>query len=97
MKIRIQLTAENTISLLHTGSLQFADLDRRVRSSIIAKAIEFGIPLKEGGTIANPQEAIAAINALPLNPTIEEWSAMTISQRETYSDEIFFDMESRMI
>lgn len=35
--------------------------------------------------------------ALPQNPTIEEWSAMTIAQRETYSDEIFFDMESRMI
>ncbi len=82
--LRIQIPAEILTALCSGSAITLSQFPRQTRALIMAHT----------GALDPILEKDAA---LPVNPTIEDWSAMTISQRETYSDEIFFDMESRMI
>lgn len=81
--VRIQLPADCVATLLRGDPLYLSALPRKVRTSILSAAEEM--------------PTIAAVMNLPENPSIEEWSAFTPAQRETYSDEIYFAMESKML
>lgn len=89
---RVVLPTSAVQAILENRPILISDLSRRVRASLIAYAIENKI-MDSAGKIS----AAAIIGALPAAPTQEQWAAMSMAQRETYPDSIFFEMESSLI
>lgn len=89
---RVVLPTSAVLAILEGRPIPLPDLGRRIRASLLAYAIENNL-MDESGKL----KASAIISGLPENPSIEEWSAFTPAQKETYPDEIYFAMESKIL
>jgi hypothetical protein len=82
--VRIQLPLEIASALARGESITLSLLPRKVRNSILCAIEDAG-------------EQIFQKSTLPATPTPAEWAAMSMAQRESYPDEVFFAMESSLI
>ena len=83
--VRIQLPLEIASALARGESVTLSSLPRKVRNSILCAIEDAGEQIFQKST------------PLPTTPTPAEWAAMSMAQRETYPDSIFFEMESSLI
>ena len=83
--VRIQLPLEIASALARGESVTLSSLPRKVRNSILCAIEDAG------------EQIFQKSSPLPANPTPAEWAAMSMAQRETYPDEVFFEMESSLI
>jgi hypothetical protein len=83
--VRIQLPLEIASALARGESITLSLLPRKVRNSILCAIEDAGEQIFQKST------------PLPTAPTQEQWAAMSMAQRESYPDEVFFEMESSLI